>query len=178
MACEMVAVIRPKNVTVTAHVSRRNRRPAWFRFSLRVRLGLLRADFDLHIVFPVEHPPFAPAVQDDPDDGTVGLLVSPTHAYFGRAREGAADVPTADAEQVQLVAGKGIAGDRFFGQAAHMDAAVTLIAVEALEAMAKELGVEPFNPLLIRRNVVLREARLAPLIGHDFALESSGDRQC
>jgi MOSC domain-containing protein YiiM len=107
-----------------------------------------------------------------------GMLVSPTHAYFGRAREGAADVPTADAEQVQLVAGKGIAGDRFFGQAAHMDAAVTLIAVEALEAMAKELGVEPFNPLLIRRNVVLREARLAPLIGHDFALESSGDRQC
>ena len=83
------------------------------------------------------------------------LLVSPAHAYFGRAREGAADVPTTDADHVELVAGKGIVGDRFFGKAAHMDAAVTLIAVEALEAMAAELGTGPFDPLLTRRNVVL-----------------------
>lgn len=47
------------------------------------------------------------------------LLVSPAHAYFGRAREGAADVPTTDAGRVELVAGKGIVGDRFFGKAAH-----------------------------------------------------------
>jgi MOSC domain-containing protein YiiM len=103
------------------------------------------------------------------------LLVSPAHAYFGRAREGAADVPTADADQVTLVAGKGIVGDRFFGKAAHMDAAVTVFAVEALEAMAAELGTAPFDPLLTRRNVVIRGAELAPLLGHDFALESRGE---
>jgi hypothetical protein len=56
------------------------------------------------------------------------LLVSPAHAYFGRAREGAADVPTTDAGRAELVAGKGVVGDRFFGKAAHMDAAATLIA--------------------------------------------------
>jgi len=103
------------------------------------------------------------------------LLVSPAHAYFGRAREGAADVPTTDAEQAELVAGKGIVGDRFFGKAAHMDAAVTVFAVEALEAIAAELETAPFDPLLTRRNVVLRGAQLAPLLGHDFALESRGD---
>jgi MOSC domain-containing protein YiiM len=103
------------------------------------------------------------------------LLVSPAHAYFGRAREGAANVPTTDAERVEMVAGKGIVGDRFFGKAAHMDAAVTLLAAEALEVMAAELGVEPFDPLLTRRNVVLRGAQLAPLLGHDFALESRDD---
>jgi MOSC domain-containing protein YiiM len=103
------------------------------------------------------------------------LLVSPAHAYFGRAREGAADVPTTDAGQVELVAGKGLVGDRFFGKAAHMDAAVTLIAVEALEAMAAELGVAPFDPLLTRRNVVLRGAQLAPLLGGEFVLESRGE---
>jgi len=102
------------------------------------------------------------------------LLVSPEHAYFGRARDGAADVPTTDAERVELVAGKGIVGDRFFGKAAHMDAAVTLIAVEALEAIAAELGAGPFDPLLTRRNVVLRGAQLAPLLGEEFALESRG----
>lgn len=103
------------------------------------------------------------------------LLVSPAHAYFGRAREGAADVPTTDAGQVELVAGKGIVGDRFFGKAAHMDAAVTVFAVEALEAIAAELAAGPFDPLLTRRNVVLRGAQLTPLLGHDFALESGGD---
>jgi MOSC domain-containing protein YiiM len=102
------------------------------------------------------------------------LLVSPAHAYFGRARDGAADVPTTDADRVDVVAGKGIVGDRFFGKAAHMDAAVTLLAVEALEAMAAELGAGPFDPLLARRNVVLRGAHLAPLLGGDFALESGG----
>ncbi|MEO8282538.1 MAG: MOSC domain-containing protein [Pseudarthrobacter sp.] len=102
------------------------------------------------------------------------LLVSPAHAYFGRAREGAADVPTADAETVELVAGKGIVGDRFFGKAAHMDAAVTLISIEALEAMAAELGTAPFDPLLTRRNIVLRGAQLAPLSSGEFVLESGG----
>jgi MOSC domain-containing protein YiiM len=106
----------------------------------------------------------------------VHLLVSPEHAYFGRPRDGAADVPTTDAGRVDVVAGKGIVGDRFFGKAAHMDAAVTLFAVEGLEAIAAELGAGPFDPLLTRRNVVLRGAHLAPLIGQGFALESRGDR--
>lgn len=57
------------------------------------------------------------------------LLVSPAHAYFGRARNGAADVATADTDRVEVVAGKGIVGDRFFGKAAQMDASVTLMAV-------------------------------------------------
>ena len=62
------------------------------------------------------------------------LLVSPEHAYFGRPRDGAAAVATADVDHADVVAGKGIVGDRFYGKAAHMDAAVTLFAVEALEA--------------------------------------------
>ena len=104
------------------------------------------------------------------------LLVSPAHAYFGRSRDGAADVHTDDAAQAEVVAGKGIVGDRFFGKAAHMDAAVTLLAVESLEAIAAELGTQPFDPLLTRRNVVLRGAQLAPLLGQDFAVESGGGR--
>ncbi|GAA2140256.1 hypothetical protein GCM10009825_27830 [Arthrobacter humicola] len=109
------------------------------------------------------------------DVGILHLLVSPAHAYFGRARDGAAEVPTTDADRVEVVAGKGIVGDRFFGKAAHMDAAVTILAVEALEAMAAELSIGPFDPLLTRRNVVLRGAQLAPLLGREFALESGGD---
>jgi len=104
------------------------------------------------------------------------LLVSPEHAYFGRAKDGAAEVPATDAAQAELVAGKGIVGDRFYGKAAHMDAAVTLFAVEALDAIAEELGAGPFDPLLTRRNVFVRGAELAPLLGHDFILESGGEQ--
>lgn len=103
------------------------------------------------------------------------LVVSPGHRYFGRPKDGPGDVPTHDLPRVRVVAGKGLVGDRFFGKAAHMDAAVTVFAVEALEAIAAELGAERFDPLLTRRNVVLRGAHLAPLLGGEFALESRGE---
>ncbi|WP_077488865.1 MOSC domain-containing protein [Sinomonas mesophila] len=102
------------------------------------------------------------------------LVVSAGHAYFGRAKDGAADVPTEDAERVEIVAGKGIVGDRFFGKAAHMDAALTLLAAEGLEAVAAELGTGPLDPALTRRNVILRGAQLGPLVGVEFVLESDG----
>lgn len=101
------------------------------------------------------------------------LLVSGGHAYFGRAKDGPADVATTDADRAEVVAGKGIVGDRFFGKAAHMDAAVTIFAVESLEAIAADLGAAPFDPLLTRRNVVLRGAELVPLIGQDFTLKTA-----
>ena len=104
----------------------------------------------------------------------VHLLVSPEHAYFGRPRDGAVAVPTTDAASAEVAAGRGIVGDRFFGKAAHMDAAVTLFAAEALEAIAAELGTGPLDPLLARRNVVLRGAELAPLLGEEIVLESGG----
>jgi len=97
------------------------------------------------------------------------LLVSPEHAYFGRPKEGPADVVTHDAREVEVVAGKGLRGDRFFGKAAHMDAAVTFLAAEAWEAVAADLGLSPVpDPLLARRNVVLRGAELDPLRGGEF----------
>jgi hypothetical protein len=71
------------------------------------------------------------------------LLVSPGHNYFGRPKDGPGSHPSYDLDEVRLAAGKGIVGDRFFGQAAHLDAAVTLFAVEALEAIAAELAWTP-----------------------------------
>lgn len=109
-------------------------------------------------------PPFATPVE------ILHLVVSPEHAYFGRPRDGAVAVPTDDAAQVQVVAGKGVVGDRFYGKAAHLDAALTLFAVEALEAVAHELGTGPLDPLAPRRTVVLRGAELPPLLGHDVVL--------
>ncbi|SDQ89051.1 molybdenum cofactor biosysynthesis protein [Quadrisphaera sp. DSM 44207] len=99
------------------------------------------------------------------------LLVSPVHRYFGRPKDGPLTGEDPQPQTAEVVAGKGLVGDRFFGKAAHLDAAVTLLAVEALEAVAAQLGTGPFDPLLARRNAVLRGAELEPLRGRVFALD-------
>ena len=108
------------------------------------------------------------------------LLVSPVHRYFGRPRDGPLPFDdgqgpaSEDRDVAEVVARRGIVGDRFFGRAAHMDAAVTLVAVEALDAVAAALGVDRFDPLLARRNVVLRGVELEPLRGREFTLDCGG----
>jgi MOSC domain-containing protein YiiM len=102
------------------------------------------------------------------------LLVSPGHNYFGRPRNGPADHPTHDLDHAVLVAGKGIVGDRYYGKAAHLDASVTLFGIEALELVAERLGVPVPDPLLARRNVMVRGADLNGLRGQVFSIEAAG----
>lgn len=101
----------------------------------------------------------------------VGLVVSRVHRYDGRP--GSA-VPEQEADRVacaEVRAGHGVVGDRYAGKPAHRDAALTVLAVESLEALAAELGVAPFDPLLARRTVVLRGAEVEALRGVEFALD-------
>ncbi len=101
----------------------------------------------------------------------VGLLASPAHRYDGRP---GATTPEQDGDrraELEIRAGLGIVGDRYAGRAAHRDASVTVIAAEPLDALAAELGVPPFDPLLTRRNVVLRGADVESLRGRTFALD-------
>jgi MOSC domain-containing protein YiiM len=105
------------------------------------------------------------------DVQVVGLLVSPVHRYDGRP---GGVVPPQDGDRVHRVevrAGHGIVGDRYAGRAAHRDAAVTVLAAESVEALAAELGTGPLDPLLARRNVVLRGAEVEALRGEVFSLD-------
>ncbi|GAA2059991.1 molybdenum cofactor biosysynthesis protein [Williamsia deligens] len=102
------------------------------------------------------------------DIEVVSLLVSPRHAYFGRPKDGAAaDVVTDTPTTVEIVADKGIRGDRFFGVRAHTEAAVTFLALEAWEAAAGDA-----DPDLARRNVMTRGLELDPLRGQEFTLDT------
>jgi MOSC domain-containing protein YiiM len=74
-------------------------------------------------------------------------------------------------ERVEVRAGFGIVGDRYAGKPAHRDASVTVLAAESLEALAAELGSGPLDPLLTRRNVVLRGAEVEALRGERFSLD-------
>jgi len=105
------------------------------------------------------------------------LLVSRRHRYEGRPADGALPVRPSDPDElrdrVELRAGLGIVGDRYFGSRAHVHASVTLIALESLEAVGEALDVS-VDPVATRRNVFLRGADVEALRGEPFSLESPG----
>ncbi|WP_254789429.1 molybdenum cofactor biosysynthesis protein [Curtobacterium sp. YR515] len=103
------------------------------------------------------------------------LVVSRRHRYEGRPADGA--LPALDGEpddlreRVELRAGLGIVGDRYFASRAHVHASVTVIGLEGLDAVAAELGAA-VDPVATRRNVFLRGADVEALRGQPFALDS------
>ena len=101
----------------------------------------------------------------------VELMASAGHRYGGRPGGGVPEQEGDRRSRLEIRAGHGVVGDRYAGRAAHRSASVTVLAVEALEALAAELGAAPFDPLLARRNVVLRGADVDALAGQQFALD-------
>lgn len=102
----------------------------------------------------------------------VGFVVSAGHAYGGRPSDGPTPVVTHSPDAITIRAGHGVVGDRYAGQPAHREAAVTVFAIEALEAVADELGVPRFDPRLARRTIVLRGLDVEALRSVEFALDS------
>lgn len=101
------------------------------------------------------------------------LLASPLHRYEGRPKDG--PVPFDGRELVEAIevrAGLGIVGDRFFGQRAHVLEAVTLLAAESLEAVALDLGVATLDPARTRRNIVTRGIDIDAMHDATFTLDS------
>lgn len=102
----------------------------------------------------------------------VGFVVSPAHAYEGRPADGPRPVATSTPDAITIRAGHGVLGDRYAGRAAHREAAVTVLAIEALEAVAAELGVPPFDPAAARRTIVTRGLEVEALRGREFVIDA------
>jgi MOSC domain-containing protein YiiM len=87
-------------------------------------------------------------------------------------------------ERVRAVAGRGLEGDRYFydgeGMQPERDRELTLIALEALDALADELGIE-LTAAESRRQVATRGIDLNALEGKRFrvgAIECEGIELC
>ena len=104
------------------------------------------------------------------DVEVVGLLASPAHRWDGRPDPALAR-PVERTDRIEVRAGLGVVGDRYFGVPAHRDASVTVLAAESVEQLAAELGVGPLDALATRRNVVLRGAEVEALRGQLFSLD-------
>lgn len=106
----------------------------------------------------------------------VELLASPAHRYDGRPADGPDPAPLAERrDRIELRAGLGAVGDRFFNAPAHRRASVTVMAAESLEAVAAELALDAVPGLAqTRRTILLRGADVDALVGLPFAIEQGG----
>ena len=88
----------------------------------------------------------------------VALLVAARHAFEGRPQNGPLPDPSpVGRERVEVRAGMGLVGDRYFNHPAHRDAAVTVFAAESLDELARALDLPAVpDPLRTRRNITLR----------------------
>ena len=95
----------------------------------------------------------------------VELLASPVHRFVGRPADGPAPAPPGElVDVVQIRAGLGIVGDRYFGKPAHRDASVTVIAQESLPA---GIGLAQ-----VRRNILTTGLAVDEMIGKVLVLDS------
>jgi MOSC domain-containing protein YiiM len=95
----------------------------------------------------------------------VELLASPVHRFEGRPADGPAPAPPGElVDQVEIRAGLGIVGDRYFARPAHRDAAVTVIARESLPP---GIGLTQ-----VRRNILVTGIAVDDLVGSILRLDS------
>jgi MOSC domain-containing protein YiiM len=100
------------------------------------------------------------------------IYISSGHNYFGKPKDGPGLHPTTDVEEVEVRAGRGLVGDRYYGVPAHYEAQVTFFAAEVFDALLAEFGRDDLTPILTRRNIVTRGANLNQLIGQEFSLDT------
>ncbi len=99
------------------------------------------------------------------------IYISPQHNYWGRDMGQPGHAPTRDVAEAELVASKGLVGDRFF-ETSRPDSAVTFFAHEVIERLADELDLPLLDPIVLRRNVVIEGVDLNALRGHEFEIVS------
>ena len=105
----------------------------------------------------------------------VAFAVSPGHSYWFHSRDpgdGVGPHPTLRPAAIDVVAGRGVVGDRFFGRAGPLHSPMSFVAAEAVEEVAGELGLaaDALDPVCMRRTVVLRGADLNALRRRMFAI--------
>ncbi|MGX6607444.1 molybdenum cofactor biosysynthesis protein [Micromonosporaceae bacterium Da 78-11] len=93
------------------------------------------------------------------------LLASPLHRYEGRPADGPLPAPPGElVDRVEIRAGLGIVGDRYYARPAHRDASVTIIARESLP--------EGADLSQARRNILVAGLAVDNLVGSVLSLDS------
>lgn len=99
------------------------------------------------------------------------IYLSAEHNYFGHHGKPAGRAPVDEVDEAELVAGKGIRGDRFFGWKEDYKGQITFFSLEVHADLCRSLGVTGVPPSVFRRNVIVSGVDLNALIGQEFELQ-------
>ena len=110
-----------------------------------------------------------------------GIYTSPGHNYFGHHDQAPGTHEVVEHESVELVAGKGIPGDRFFDWKDDYKGQVTLIDRSVIDDIRQHAENPDLEPSAFRRNLVVSGIELNRLVGKAFRLGDAlleGTQKC
>jgi MOSC domain-containing protein YiiM len=99
------------------------------------------------------------------------LHVSPGHNFFGHHGRPAGTHPARAVAELNCLAGRGVAGDRFLDYKPDYAGQITFFEGEVFDALCATLGLADATPAGLRRNVVTRGLALEALVGREFCLQ-------
>lgn len=109
------------------------------------------------------------------------LFTSPGHNYFGHHEQPPGEHPIEEHTSIDLIAGRGIPGDRFFDFKDDYKGQLTLIDLAVIDAIRAFAGRPELPAAAFRRNVVVSGVTLNNWIGKRFRLSGillEGTEEC
>ncbi|MCW1883340.1 MOSC domain-containing protein [Luteolibacter flavescens] len=110
-----------------------------------------------------------------------GIYTSPGHNYFGHHGKQPSEHEIVEHDEVELVAGKGIPGDRFFDWKKNYLGQITLIDHAVIDDVRQHSENQDLESSIFRRNVVVSGIDLNRLVGRVFRLGDAlleGTQKC
>jgi MOSC domain-containing protein YiiM len=99
------------------------------------------------------------------------LFISPGHNYVGHHRKPPGSHASVEIAEIRCIAGKGIAGDRYFEFRTDYKGQITFFEEETYQDLCFRFGIWDRGPGVFRRNVITRGVRLNDLIEVEFELQ-------
>lgn len=108
-----------------------------------------------------------------------GIWISPGHDFRGRHGKGRLENGIVALDVVECVAGRGLAGDRYFDFKEGFKGQVTFFSAEVLDELRGKYG--EVDVTVLRRNVLVRGGDLEGLVGKRFSVQGvvfEGSEEC
>ncbi|MBB5350741.1 MOSC domain-containing protein YiiM [Haloferula luteola] len=109
------------------------------------------------------------------------LFTSPGHNFYGHHGGPAGTHESIEHDSIELVAGRGIRGDRFFDYKENYKGQITFIDLAVVEAIREHAQAPHLPASAFRRNAVVSNIDLNALIGERFCLNGllfEGTQEC
>jgi len=115
------------------------------------------------------------------EPSVIDIVVSPGHDYWVQKDEPAMQHGARVVRRAELVAGRGILGDRYFGKPANHKGQITFITLDAIEQIRRRFDLPDLPVAVFRRNVIVSGMHLPELVGTRFCIqgvEFEGVQEC